>query len=92
MKQILAAAVACVFGFGIFGGMMWISIFATNFEETITNPVARVAIHVLLWSFEAIIFGIVAFVIYVVYRQYTDRDVPLSELRAPKKLRNPEFE
>lgn len=92
MKQIILAAVGCVFTFAIFGGFMWLSIFATNFEDTVTNPIARITMHLLLWSFEAIVFGIVAYVIYLVYRQYTDKDVTVTELRHQKPINNPEFE
>ncbi len=92
MKDILVAAVACVVGLGTFVGLMWLSIFATDYEEGVTDPVARILIHLLLWSFEAIMFGIVAYIIYLVYRQYTDPDVPTSALRKRKELHNPEFE
>ena len=78
MKQIILAAVGCVFTFGIFGGFMWLSIFATHLEDTVTNPISRIIMHLLLWSSEAIVFGIVGYVIYLVYRQYKDKDVTVA--------------
>ena len=92
MRQIILTAVGCVFTFALFGGFMWLSIFATNLEETVANPTARIIIHLLLWSFEAFVFGVVAYVIYLVYRQYADKDVTVAELRQQKPINNPEFE
>ena len=92
MKQVLAAAVSIVVGFGTFGGMLWLSIFATDYEESVTNQLARLAIHLILWSLEAVVFALVVYIIHLVYKQYTDTDVTAAELRKQKKFHNPEFE
>ena len=93
MKQILGAAIVCVVGFCLFGGFIWVSVFATGYAQTVANPGVRLTINLLMWSFGALILGSVLYILYLVYRLYTDPNMPMSEMRKLKnKVSNPEFE
>lgn len=93
MKQILGAAFVCIVGFGLFGGFIWVSVFATDYAQTVTNPIVRLTITLLMWSLGVLILATVLYIIYLVYRLYTDPNMPLSDMRKLKnKVPNPEFE
>ncbi len=92
MKQILGGIAVALGGLGLFVGLVWLAMYATNVEQTTTNPILRLSIALFIWSLGAIIFAVFAYVAYHVLRHYTDPNMPLSQMRNHKKVGSPEFE
>ena len=90
--QFLLKVAGAVFGVAVFATLIWVSIFATDLEQMVTNPFLRFIIKIVIWSMETVVFAVVAYIVYLVIKQYADANTSFSQIKKHKKIPNPEFE